>query len=147
MADYVDYFLNIYHKHRNKEVQLFGFSFGAMISFITSSKVNIKTQILCSVSPYYQEDMRLILKSWAKSVGKKRMQDFAKLSRTDICKNIKAKTIMLVGTKERNMMVNVSKSIYRDLKTDKNLIIIKGVGHDITNEKYLEEIKRQIALL
>ena len=147
MSDYVDYFLKIYFKYQDSEVSTLGFSFGAMVSFIASSKVNIKSQILCSISPYFKEDMKLIKKSWADGVGKKRMADFGKISRKEICKLIKAQTTMLIGTKEGPEMLQVTQSIYDGIKSDKDLAVIKGVGHDIAAKKYFEEISKRIKLL
>lgn len=148
MSDYVNYFINVYDKHKDEEIHLFGWSFGAMISFIAASKIKTNTIFLCSISPYLKEDMKLILKSWKRSVGKKRMADFAGLSRIKINKTIRTKrVIMLVGTKEGKTMIKVSKAIYRSLDADKKIVIIEGAGHNIAREKYFQQIKRQIELL
>ncbi|OGH14895.1 MAG: hypothetical protein A2687_04590 [Candidatus Levybacteria bacterium RIFCSPHIGHO2_01_FULL_38_26] len=145
MSDYADYFLKLVKKYEDSEINIFGWSFGAMISFIGASKLKVKTLFLCSVSPYWKEDMKFILKSWAKGVGKRRMEDFAKLSRIEIGKTVKAKkAVILVGTMERDRMIKASKDIYDKLNSDKNLIIIKGAGHNIARKKYFDEIKKQI---
>lgn len=53
MSDYVQEFLIKYQQKKAEENIFWGFSFGAMICFITSSRVKVDIQILCSLSPFF----------------------------------------------------------------------------------------------
>ena len=72
------------------------------------------------------------------------MDDFSTISRKEIVKNVKTKTDLLVGTVEGYIMLDVSKSLYADLPFEKSIEIIKGAGHDISNKKYFEAIRRGV---
>lgn len=147
MSEYVDYFLSVYKQYAGNEIHLFGWSFGAMIALITASRVPVETLVLCSISPYWQEDMNKLLKSWIAGVGKRRVVEFATLSRKDISMKVNAKkVVMLVGVKEGSIMINVTQSIAKDVNAQ-NIVIIQGVGHNIAKERYAEVIKQQIANL
>ena len=77
MSDYVKQFKETYAKCdiNGAEVYFLGFSYGAMIAFISSTELKPKIQILCSLSPYFKEDLPHIPTWWKKYVGKKRMAD------------------------------------------------------------------------
>src|SRR6266403_2076787 len=52
-----EYFLQEYKKIHAKKKYILGFSFGAMIAFLAATKVDVSGLILCSLSPYFQEDL------------------------------------------------------------------------------------------
>ncbi len=141
MGDYVE---ETFPKlEQNKEIILLGFSFGAMISFILSTKLEIKYLILCSLSPFFSEDVPLIKKWWRKVTGQKRMGYFEGLSFNKLTKQIQKnpKIYLLYGEKESILCINRGKDAHKKL-SDSKLIEVKNTKHDIGNENYLEEIKK-----
>jgi len=58
--------LKIYQNFDNKNSLIIGFSFGAMVAFIASQKIRPKKLILCSLSPYFNEDLKKLRKGWKK---------------------------------------------------------------------------------
>ena len=56
ISENTDYFLKIYKKIKARKKYVLGFSYGAMIAFIASTKVGASGLILCSLSPYFKED-------------------------------------------------------------------------------------------
>src|SRR5258708_1960433 len=51
------YFLREFKKINAKKKYILGFSFGAMIAFIASTRVAVYGLILCSLSPYFKKDL------------------------------------------------------------------------------------------
>lgn len=141
MSDYVTYFLKEYTKVNAEKIYTLGFSFGAMISFISSTKVDIDTQILCSLSPYFKEDLSLIRKWWLKSLGKNRTEDFHQFSYKKLSPLIKTKTFLLIGEKETKEIFHTDNTVFNLLKCKKTLTIVKGSKHDIGDENYLKSIE------
>lgn len=56
-SDYTKQFLDLYRKPKGTKVYILGFSYGATIAFLTASETRPKTLILCSLSPYFEEDL------------------------------------------------------------------------------------------
>ena len=144
MSDYVKEFENQFNQHnKNDDVYLFGFSFGAMISFIFSSQVKPKAQFLCSLSPYFSEDIPLIKEWWKKSIGLKRVKDFKLLSFNKISKQILCKTFIFAGTKEGPKIKRRAKIAHKQIKNSE-LFMINGAKHDISQNAYINRLKKVI---
>lgn len=62
MTDYLEEYRRQLKHKENDEVYLFGFSLGAMLAFIIAKEVNAKKLILCSLSPFFKEDLKFIKK-------------------------------------------------------------------------------------
>ena len=144
MSDYVDEFLDKYEEIDNQEVYLFGFSLGSMISFIASNKIRPKALILCSLSPYFNEDLKYVKKWWAGMVGKRRMKDYRNHSFNKIAKTNRSKIILIAGSKEPKEVGRRVKDANKKLKNSK-LIIVEGAKHDIKNKDYMKTIQRVIS--
>jgi len=147
MTNYVEEFFSQFNKYgKNNEVYLLGFSYGAMISLIASSKTKIKMQFLCSLSPYFKEDLPNIPNWWKKYLGLKRMKDFEKLSFNNIAKNISAETILFAGTNEGVEVERRVKDANKKIKNSQ-LFLIEKAKHDISQDIYLEKIKEVIKMI
>src|SRR3989338_505842 len=97
MSDYVKEFLKQLKHKPSDRVCLFGFSFGAMIAFITAAQLKPRALYLCSLSPYFKEDLPSLKKWWKKYWGKQRMKDFHQFSFNKLAKDIRCKTVLIVG--------------------------------------------------
>lgn len=144
-SEYLAQFDDEYGKYfkNNKEVYVLGFSFGAMMSSVISSRHKSKVLMLCSLSPYFKEDLPRIKKWWKSWIGKGRLEEFKKLSFTNLAKNIKCKTFILAGNKEGPEVGYRAKDALKKIKNSK-LIFIEGVKHDISDSRYLAKIKKVI---
>src|SRR3989338_353910 len=102
MTDYVSQFLKEYKPKKGSYI--FGFSFGSMIALISAKKVRPKAIILCSLSPYFKEDIpemkRIFGKKLDKYFSKKDFEDLEKCSFRKVVKGVKCKTILIVGDRE-----------------------------------------------
>jgi esterase/lipase len=147
MSDYVAEFLKQIHHNKNDKVYIFGFSLGAMIAFIVAKQVKPKALVLCSLSPFFEEDLRFVKKSWKKYLGKNRLKDFEKFSFEKIAKrNKKYKAYLLVGEKEDKTLSQKVKKAHQAL-CKSEVVIIKNAKHNIKDSKYLREISRAIDTL
>lgn len=144
---WISQFLTQYDKNDKRRKYLFGFSYGALTSFIVSTKVDIDTQILCSLSPYFQEDLASLFKSWRKYVGKRRIEAFKQLEMAKLAPLIKATTYLLYGTHEGRYIETRVRDTYERLNCKKFLIPVKDAKHDIANPEYLKQIEKVIGEL
>ena len=128
---------------KGDELYLLGFSFGAMITFVLSPELKCKKQILCSLSPYFEEDMPQIKKWWRNMLGKKKTAEFEKLSFAEIAKKIDCQTIILYGNREGIEVERRANDAARKIRNSK-LFVLDGVKHEIADERYLIEIENII---
>lgn len=145
----IDYFLKVYNKISTKKKYILGFSYGAMIAFIASTKINTSGLILCSLSPYFKEDLPRLPASWTSKVMKQRYQDFSRLQCAALAKQVKTKQIlMLYGTKEEKSLVKrVNKAFEQIESCEKYLIPIREVEHNIGDKRYLYTIHQAVGEL
>lgn len=145
MLFWVDEFLKVYEANKGDRNILLGFSYGAMISFIASTKIDVDAQILCSLSPYFAEDLESLPHRWKK--GKRRIAEFEKIFAEDLTPQITADTFILYGTKEGEQIKKRAKETYHLLHSEKHLIPIAESKHDIGNPNYLNAIRKVIVQL
>lgn len=147
ISDYAQEFLVKYEQNKSEVNYFWGFSFGAMICFIASSKVDVNTQILCSLSPYFSEDIPTIRPAWLRYWGKKRTEDFKTLSSENLIRTVKAKTILMFGSKESKEISTSNNRIYELLLCKRERYIIKDAKHDISSPEYQKKIEEIILSL
>lgn len=125
ISENITHFLKEFKKLNSRNKYILGFSFGAMIAFIASTKVRVSGLILCSLSPYFKEDL-----------------SSSRFHCATLAKQIKAKQIlMLYGAKEERPLIRRVIDAYDHIPTThKYLIPIKQTEHDIGDRKYLHKI-------
>jgi alpha/beta superfamily hydrolase len=140
MNDYVDEFLSVYKKNTGDDVYLFGFSFGAMIACIAAAQLKPKKIYLCSLSPYFREDLKSIKKSWRTILGKKRMTDFANFSFDALAQNVSCKVVLLFGDKEHPLVEKRVADAQKKLKKSK-VFVAQGANHNLGQKEYIDLLK------
>jgi len=125
-------FLKKYKKLNRKKKYILGFSFGAIVAFLASTKTDVSGLILCSLSPYFKEDTK-----------------YSSLMFSDLIKQIKAEQIfMIYGTKEARSLISRVRKTYSDSSLEnKYLYSIKNIDHTISHKKYLQTIYQTTKLL
>lgn len=121
---------------------ILGFSFGAYIAIISAKDFKFSKIILCSLSPYFKDDIKNLSAITYKILGRKRIDDFKK---HDFPKNLETPTIFLVGDKDMKIVIKRSVSAYKKYKGYKKIIKIKGAEHDLNNKNYIDEIKQALS--
>jgi hypothetical protein len=145
MNDYVEDFLSTFNQHGNlDEVFVLWFSFWAMISFISSTKLEVKAQFLCSLSPYFKEDIPSVKEQWKKALGKKRLKVFNDLWFDELSPHVKCKTYIFYGTKEWPEIAKRSKDANTKIY-ESELLIIEWAKHDLSEKQYIATIKEVVS--
>lgn len=145
ISENTETFLKKYRKINSRKKYILGFSFGAMIAFLASTKVSSSGLILCSLAPYFKEDL---LKSFRRSsqIRKDQYHDFSKLHCAKLAKKVKTKqTLMLYGTREaKSLKRRVNETFDLISSQNKFLFPIRETEHNIGDRRYLNKI-HQIA--
>lgn len=125
-------FLKKYKKINRKKKYILGFSFGAMVGFLASTKVDVSGVILCSLSPYFKEDLKS-----------------SSLQSKILAKRIKARQVlMLYGSKEEwSLRKRVNETFDHIKHTNKYLFSIKSAEHNIGDKRYLQTIHQAARVL
>lgn len=141
-----EYFLKEYNKIQRKKKYILGFSLGAMIAFVASTKIKTSGLILCSLSPFFEEDLKKVQIRYLSKIKKEYYQDFSGLQCKALAKQIKSKKIlMLYGARESKVLIKRVRKAYAQINsTRKYLIPIQHTEHNIGDKRYLYTI-HQIA--
>ncbi|HVT01384.1 MAG TPA: alpha/beta hydrolase [Patescibacteria group bacterium] len=136
----VEDFIEVYKSFKYEEKYILGFSYGAMIAFIAGTKIKSDGLILCSLSPFFSEDLKT--NKSRSIIMKKRYTDFAKLRADLLSKKLKTKKVlMLYGTQEATSLIKRVKNTFENIDTEKTLIKIKS-DHEIGSTRYINTIQK-----
>lgn len=131
----------------NDQLYFLGFSIGAMVAHYLSAHYEAKAQILCSMSPFFKEDIehlpfltRLIsnFMIYPGSERPKYPNPFA-YKMMD--------TYWLIGEKESRYLNEKIISKRQELYPEANLVMVKNTRHDISAPEYIKAISNVITLL
>lgn len=117
-----------------------GFSFGAYIAINSARHFKFKKILLCSLSPYFRDDIPKLPAIAYKILGKKRIQDFKKYA---FPLAIRTPAIFFVGDKDMPLVIERSKKAFKQRGGPKKFELVSGAEHEI-DKKYLEIIKKYI---
>jgi hypothetical protein len=142
ISENTEFFLKQFRKNKLKNKSILGFSYGAMIAFVASTQVSVADLILCSLSPYFKEDVTRTGNKLASTIPLKRYKDFKKLHAGTLARQIKAKnTLMLYGKDESKPLIKRVTRAYNQIPSlRKYLIPIAKTEHDIGDSNYLRTI-------
>jgi pimeloyl-ACP methyl ester carboxylesterase len=138
---YVDQFLKQYKKPENSKVYVLGFSFGAIIAFLSEPKTRSTALILCSLSPYFSEDLPKLPKTW-QGWWKKNF-DGSDFSFNKLVPKITTKTFLIVEDGAGLEVQRRARSARRMIGNS-SLFMAKGVKHNISQKEYLIQVKKVI---
>lgn len=138
--DYVKDFLKQAKKYQGHNIYALGFSFGAVIALLSHKKLKYKSLMLCSLSPYFEEDRMNLKPQWFKWWDKNYKNAF---TFNKVIKGFKQKTVLLVGAKEHQSCLIRAKDAHRKIQRSK-LKIVKGAEHKLQQAAYLDEVEKAI---
>ena len=124
---------------------LSGFSFGSIIALSLAAKTNPKKLLLFSLSPYFKEDFPLPEK-YAEWAGKRRIENFKKISMNELASKISCPTIIFIGKEEIEKykdMDSRSSKAHKRIRHSK-LIVVKDADHDVGHPNYVKTIKKNL---
>ena len=141
LTEWVEEFNETYEKYDPNDVILAGFSCGAMIAMIESSRRPPLECWLFSLSPLFHEDFTRIT-DWD-DFSEAQKSDFAKYDFDEISRKVSCSVKMFCGSKEipqLNYRFNDAKRKLRNCDAVK----ISGPGHDVTDDRYIAAIEGKI---
>jgi len=138
----VDYFIKQADRaipQSDPDAYILGFSLGAYLAGFLSNKKKVAGFIFCSLAPCFKEDLADFREKHRRYLGEKMMRS---LTRYSFPKNIKTKAWFLAGDKEWPQLINRTKASYKNWRGEKELQIMKGVGHDMSHKTYNLRLKK-----
>lgn len=145
MADYVSDFEMFYEKNKSQTNYVLGFSWGAVIAFLSASRLKPNKIYFCSLSPYFKEDI-VKTKPWLKKiVGQQRLKEGQKLSGRKIARELKVPSIVFYGEIEGRKYPMLKKRCEETAHFAKNtkLVVVKNAPHKINHREYVDAIKKE----
>jgi esterase/lipase len=142
ISENTEYFIKTYNKIKTKKKYILGFSFGAMIAFLAATKISVDGLILCSLSPYFQEDLPKKKTFFRSPIQADRYNDFSQLHFTTLAKQLKTKKIhLLYGSKEAKSLIKRVTTAFEQINLEeKYMEAVKSVDHNIGDKRYLHTI-------
>lgn len=141
MTSYVRQFLQQINLQTEK-FYIIGFSYGAMMALIASALLKPERLYLCSLSPYFKEDVKKLSISDYRLIGKKRAKDFNNYSFHKFVKKISCKTFLFAGTDELPSVLKRSKEAVDNIKGSRFASVRQGT-HKV-DDTYLHAILNKI---
>ena len=139
MSDYVEQFKSRINHKPEDEVLVLGYSFGAMIAFLSAEFTKPNLLFLCSLSPFFSEDLDMLFPSWVRDIGKNRIKNLKALSFNNGIKNVKCKTILVAGEKEVKQIFDRANDALKKI-SNSELIIAPDIGHELNKSKYYNKV-------
>ncbi len=147
---YCEEFVEFYKKHKSKDNIVIGNSFGAMVAFITAPALKPERVYLCSLSPFFKEDLESYkVIDAAQRFGTRRIKEFKKISAQQIEKQINetnTSVTLLYGEKEKerhSFLVKRVKSTAKNLKNSK-LVEVPLAAHALRETEYILGLEREL---
>jgi pimeloyl-ACP methyl ester carboxylesterase len=148
MTDYVADFKKQYIKYAGKNNYILGFSYGAVIAFVSATELKPKKIYLCSLSPHFKEDIKA-MKPWIKKlVGKRRIADAKTQSAIIIAKKLTTPSVIFYGEAEAEKFPQLIVRAKETVKYAKNvkIVVVKEAPHKIDHPEYMKAIIKELVL-
>lgn len=140
-AVFTKQFLLQFKKVRGAKVYVLGFSYGATIAFLTAKRTYPAHLILCSLSPYFSEDLKNLEPIWLKFWKR----DFTKsdYSFKVFAPGVVSRVDLIAGSEEHSSVLKRARDARKRL-SNASLTIAKGAKHNIGQKEYLATIEKLI---
>lgn len=141
MQDFIPFF----DKNKGDKNLVFGFSYGAMISFRFSTLRKVDHLILCSLSPYFKEDMSRIPIHY-KIFSLLRINDFrTQWIFSKIITNFSTPTTLLYGLKEPRSVEQRALDFVKAKPELVSLVKVDESPHNIEHKNYYAQIVKAVS--
>ncbi len=146
MSDYVNEFEQMYNLYKSANNTVLGFSFGAMIAYISASRLRPNRLVLCSLSPYFAEDLPTLKPWWRTILGTRRIKDFENFKAINIAKLIKIPATFFYGTAEAERFPTLKHRIasIAKLLPKSKIVVVQNAPHAIDHPEYQKAICENI---
>lgn len=143
-SDYTKEFLQQFKKPKNTEVYVLGFSFGAIIAFLTATKTKPTALILCSLSPFFKEDLVKFKPTWMRWWRKHFIESDYVFN--DLVSKVTTRTYLIVEDIDAKEIMHRARDAKRKLP-NASLIVARGAKHRIIQKEYMTALERVIKKL
>jgi pimeloyl-ACP methyl ester carboxylesterase len=130
-------------KSNHRQPILLGFSFGAVVAFLSAPLVHPEKLYLCSLSPFFKEDLSMASKQSLKSLGKKRKREMEKISFHESARRVTCATTLIVGSAEEPAVILRTQEASKLIKSS-TLTIADGASHCVSDPKYFNTLRNLI---
>ena len=139
-------FVEFYNKNKSDENYVLGFSYGSVITLLTANILKPKKVFLCSLSPDFSEDQKLMTPTIVKYIGKRRFADTKTRSGKKFAKELLIPSVIFYGEAEGKKYPSLKKRCEETAKLAKNskLVVVKAAPHQIDFPSYIEVIKKTL---
>ena len=146
MSDHLQEFLAFFDTHKTEENHVLGFSFGAMIAFLSAPQTQPKHLYLCSLSPYFAEDLKFLKPSWQAYIGTRRMIDFKRYRSLSTAKLISSDTSVFCGEQEGEKYPQLLKRCHQVATTLLHGLytLVERAPHQLDFPTYKQTLKQAI---
>ncbi len=117
-----------------RQTTIIAFSLGAYLALLAAERYQFKKVILCSLSPFYKQQLRILPPVAKRYLGKRRLADFSKRS---IPNKVLSKLVFMFGADDWRVGIVEAKKLAKLYRAE--FIVIPDTGHEL-NEVYLEAI-------
>jgi pimeloyl-ACP methyl ester carboxylesterase len=140
-------FIEFFNKNKGSENYVLGFSYGAVIAFLSANIVKPKKIYLCSLSPDFKEDRKFMSKKIAKYIGKRRFADAYKREGKKLAKELKVPSVVFYGEEEGKKFPSLKIRCKETARLAKNskLVVVKDAPHKIDFPTYIVAIKKELS--
>lgn len=143
LTDFLNEGREFFDHQEDDIINIFGFSFGAMMALVYATELQVNELILCSVSPFFKEIIDDLPQEYFDYYSETLMDDFRKYSIEAYVPKLKQKKLsIMVGQNENDCCQRTGISISQKTKTD--LIHIPNNDHVLNDEEYINTIRREI---
>lgn len=146
MSDYAEDFRRQYREQKSDDNTVLGFSYGAVIAFLTANECKPKRIYLCSLSPDFREDIGAMTPGMRKIVGSRRMTDAKKRSGKVLAKELSVPATVFYGETEAKkypqLKIRCEETIASSKKKSK-LVVVKEAPHKIDHPEYKKAIMNE----
>jgi len=150
ISQYADKFVDFYNKYKGTENVVVGNSYGAMVTFLTTPILKPNRAFLCSLSPFFKEDLHKHKKEqMIRRFGKRRVIDMETLSAAQTAKQINStntEVILFYGEQEKKLypsLVSRAKNTASVLRNGQ-VIEIPDAPHSFRNSLYIQAITKTL---
>lgn len=139
--DWVEEVRPTYRQHDPAQTILVGFSFGAMTALLLTAECPPAGLILCSLSPYFAEDLPFIPARWVRRLNPRRRAAFEKLHFSDYGTQIACPTRLVTASLETEWLQQRTRAV-RDSIPGAHILIAQGVGHEPAAWPYVQTLDK-----
>ncbi len=122
---------------------LFGFSMGAVVALLIAPRLNVNCLVLCSMSPYFKENLSRISADDQASLGLRRIRDFRQYRFKTIASQISCRALIVTGDQESKSVIKMSTKASREIKKAELIPIPNGI-HSLSQPEYVRKLEEVI---